>query len=163
PLHPRGAFRQWPAPTHPPLPVLLSLRRHESLDAPLRLLLRFQILQVLLRTVPAIRDHRLRSLPRLLFHHFHHPRHLLFVVPRLHQHRLHLPPDRLLLLHHPVVAHRPDASGRSLSPCSRPAPPAPASSPPDPAPSLALARTAPSAPPSESFESPRSSESPARC
>src|SRR5579875_1626016 len=66
PLHPRRAFRQRPAPRHFPLPVFLPLLRDESFDASLRPLLGFQMLQVLLPAVPAVSDHSLRPLPRLL-------------------------------------------------------------------------------------------------
>jgi hypothetical protein len=93
------------------LAMLLLAGGDEPVDITFRLLGRFQVRQLLFRTIPAVGQDRFRSLPRLLLDGFHHRLQLLFVIGRF-RHRL---PDnqqhlwfhrrlRILALHKPVRA-----------------------------------------------------------
>src|SRR5215813_10203586 len=91
------------------LAMLLLAGGDEPLDLALRLLGRFQVHQVLFRTIPVVRQNLLRTLPRLLLDGFHHRLQLLLVIRRF-RHRL--PHDqqhlrfyrclRIVALHQPV-------------------------------------------------------------
>src|SRR6516225_8812123 len=91
------------------LAMLLLAGGDEPLDLALRLLGRFQVHQVLFRTIPVVRQNLLRTPPGLLLDGFHHRLQLLLVIRRF-RHRL--PHDqqhlrfyrclRIVALHKPV-------------------------------------------------------------
>src|SRR5664279_1135251 len=93
------------------LAMLLLAGGDEPVDLALRLIGRFQVRQILFRTISAVGQNRFRSLPGLLLDGFHHRLQLLFVIGRF-RHRL---PDnqqhlwfhrrlRIVALHEPVGA-----------------------------------------------------------
>src|SRR5258706_5767389 len=69
------------------LAMLLLARGDEPVDLALWLIGRFQVRQILFRTISAVGQNRLRSLPRLLLDRLYHRLQLLFVIGRF-RHRL---------------------------------------------------------------------------
>jgi hypothetical protein len=66
------------------LAMLLLADGDEPVDLALRLIGRFQVRQILFRTIPTVGQNRFRTLPRLLLDGFHHRLQLLFVIAGQH-------------------------------------------------------------------------------
>ena len=64
------------------LAMLLLPSRDEPFDPTLRLIGRFQVLQILFRTISVVGQDRFRTLPRLLLDEFHHRNQLLLIIGR---------------------------------------------------------------------------------